>query len=49
VSPYIKFANDQRAKVIAANPGIAFTDVARKIGELWRGLSDAEKAKYKSS
>jgi hypothetical protein len=48
VSPYIKFSTQRRADVIAANPGIAFTDVARKLGEMWRGLSSAEKAKYSS-
>lgn len=46
LTPFIKFSKEQRPKVIAANPGIAFGDVGRKIGEAWRKLSDAQKAKY---
>lgn len=46
VSNFILFSNAERAKVVAANPGIAFTDVARKLGEKWRSLTDAQKAKY---
>jgi hypothetical protein len=45
-SAYIAFSIAERAKVVAANPGIAFTDVARKLGEKWRSMTAVQKAKY---
>ena len=38
------FSNAKRAEVIASNPGMAFGEVGRATGELWRGL-DAEAKK----
>ena len=32
--------------VWADDPGISFADMSKRLGELWRGLSDAEKARY---
>lgn len=45
---FMLFSKEKRPDVLAANPGIAFGDVGRKLGEMWGKLSDAEKAKYKS-
>lgn len=32
--------NDNREKIKADNPGISFTDIAKKGGELWKNLDD---------
>lgn len=45
-STYMKFANAKRSNVVKANPGLKVTEVAKKLGEMWRGMSDEEKAKY---
>ena len=46
LSPYIKFSNAMRDSVKAnvSNP----QDVSRRLGELWRGLTEEEKAKWKA-
>lgn len=46
-SSYIKFANSKRAEVKEAHPGLKVTEIAKKLGEMWRGLSDDEKKAYK--
>lgn len=40
------FSNAMREKVKADNPGIAFGEVGKKLGELWRGASAEEKAEF---
>jgi hypothetical protein len=42
---YFIFQAERRDKVKAANPGISVRDIAAKIGEEWRALSDAQKQK----
>lgn len=48
LSPYMKFAQEARKEIIAENPSLKSDIIAvgKKIGEKWRALSDAEKAKY---
>lgn len=46
-SSFMIFSKEKRPEVVAANPGMATTDVARKLGEMWRGLSEAQKQSYK--
>lgn len=48
LSPYMKFAQEARPKVLKEHPEMKsdIIGVGRKIGEMWRGLSDAEKARY---
>ena len=45
---YMKFAASQRKAIIAANPSLRsdVVAVARKLGEKWRAMSPAEKARY---
>ncbi len=44
LAAYMHFSNAKRAEVIAANPGMAFGEVGRATGELWRGLdADAKR------
>jgi hypothetical protein len=48
LSPYMKFAQEVRPKLVKENPELKsdIPGMGRKIGELWRGLSDSEKARY---
>jgi len=40
------FNMENRTKVVDENPGIAFGDVGKKLGAMWKNLSDSEKAPY---
>ena len=46
LSGFLLFSRLMRPKVRADDPGISFADMSKRLGELWRGLSDAEKARY---
>lgn len=48
LSGYMKFAQQARPQVLKNNPNLKSDIVAvgRKIGEMWRALSPAEKARY---
>ena len=48
LNPYMAFAKKARQEVLAEHPELKsdVVGVGRKIGEKWRALSDAEKAKY---
>ena len=46
LSGFLLFSREMRPKVRADDPGISFADMSKRLGELWRGLSDAEKARY---
>lgn len=48
LSPYMKFAQEARKKIIAEEPELKsdIIKVGKRIGEMWRGLSADEKAKY---
>ena len=49
MNPYMVFAQEQRAKIVKADPSRSANigGVAKEIGKLWHKLSDAEKASYK--
>ena len=40
------FSNAKRAEVKENNPGIAFGEVGKKLGEMWKGLSADEKVPF---
>ena len=44
----MKFSQENRAKVKEDNPGITFGQIGKKLGEMWRALSDKEKEAYKA-
>ena len=46
MSGFMKFSQKMRPEVMRQNPGIAFGDVGKRLGERWRALSASEKAKY---
>jgi len=45
--PYMVFCKEERPKILAKNPGMAFGEVGKALGAAWGKLSDAQKAKYK--
>ena len=47
LNAYMVFAMEVRESVKKNNPTASIIDIAKKIGALWRALSDSEKAKYK--
>lgn len=46
MSAFMFFSNANRERVKADNPGIAFGEVGRKLGELWRAATADEKKEY---
>lgn len=48
LSGYMKFAQEARPRILKENPEMKadIPGMGRKIGEMWRALSDSEKAKY---
>ncbi|KAK9917825.1 hypothetical protein WJX75_008635 [Coccomyxa subellipsoidea] len=47
-SAYIFFGSEKRPAVKAENPDLSFGDLTKKLGEMWKGLSDAEKMPYEA-
>jgi hypothetical protein len=49
-NPFMAFAQQERKKIVAENPSLKsdIGKVGKMMGERWRKLSDAEKAKYKT-
>ncbi len=47
LNAYMVFAMEVRESVKKNNPTASIIEIAKKIGEKWRAMSDAEKAKYK--
>ncbi|KAL7267762.1 Non-histone chromosomal protein 6 [Rhizina undulata] len=48
LSAYMFFANEQRENVRAENPGIAFGQVGKVLGERWKALSDKQRQPYEA-
>lgn len=44
--PYLKFAAEQRPKVLAKQPNLSFVEVAQAIGQAWQKLKPEQKAAY---
>eukprot|EP00521_Asterionellopsis_glacialis_P000194 CAMPEP_0195254948 /NCGR_PEP_ID=MMETSP0706-20130129/5350_1 /TAXON_ID=33640 /ORGANISM="Asterionellopsis glacialis, Strain CCMP134" /LENGTH=74 /DNA_ID=CAMNT_0040307709 /DNA_START=105 /DNA_END=329 /DNA_ORIENTATION=+ len=47
LSGFMLFSKENRAKVKEENPDITFGGIGKKLGEMWRALSDAEKEEFK--
>ena len=43
----MRFCKAQRPKTVAKNPKFTFGEVGKELGAKWRGMTDAQKAKYK--
>ncbi|KAK9380275.1 high mobility group box domain-containing protein [Kockiozyma suomiensis] len=48
LSAYMFFANEQRETVRSENPGIAFGQVGKLLGERWKALSAKDKIPYET-
>jgi len=48
LSAYMFFANEQRENVRAENPGIAFGQVGKVLGERWKALSEKQRGPYEA-
>jgi len=48
LSAYMFFANEQRDNVRSENPGIAFGQVGKVLGERWKALSEKQRAPYEA-
>jgi len=48
LSAYMFFANEQRENVREENPGIAFGQVGRVLGERWKALSASQREPYEA-
>jgi hypothetical protein len=46
LSAYLIYVLDTRDKLKSDNPGLSFTDIAKKQGESWSKMSEAEKSSY---
>ena len=44
---FMLFAKEHRPKVKEDNPDLTFGQLGKKLGEMWRALSDSEKEAYK--
>lgn len=49
LSSYIVFCSKMRSEIKSENPSFGPKEVTKRLGEVWRGLSDSEKASYKAS
>ena len=47
LSAFMLFAKKSRSKVQECNPGIDFTTLGKKLGEMWSKLPNPEKMKWK--
>ena len=47
LNSFMLFAKEKRESVKKNNPTAKVTEIAKKLGELWRALSNSEKQKYK--
>lgn len=45
---FMLFSKENRSKVKEENPDITFGGIGKKLGEMWRALSEKEKAAYKT-
>jgi len=46
LTAFMFFNMETRPKVVEENPGIAFGEVGKKLGAMWKNLSEDEKSPY---
>jgi hypothetical protein len=47
LSGFMLFSKENRAKIKEENPDITFGGTGKKLGEMWRALTDKEKQGFK--
>ena len=46
MSPFLFFSNEKRNQLRTEHPELKMTDISSKLGELWRNMTDEERAPY---
>ncbi|KAL2912520.1 FACT complex subunit [Polyrhizophydium stewartii] len=46
LSAFLHFSSEKRGEVISKNPGIAFTEITKELGLMWKQLDAGEREKY---
>ena len=47
LNAFMLFSQEHREEVKEENPGAPVTEIAKILGQMWRSMTDAEKAVYK--
>ena len=48
-SSYINWSTQMRPRIKQEHPSLSFSEVAKKLGEMWKKMSQEEKDKYKGT
>lgn len=48
LTPYFIFASEKREEVKSKHADLKITEISKKLGEMWKGLSQEEKDRYVS-
>lgn len=46
LNPFMKFCKEKRPELKKKNPKLTVPEQGKKLGEMWRALSNADKKKY---
>lgn len=47
MNPFMKFAKQERPKIMKSMPGAAIPAIGKELGNRWRALSEAQKAHFR--
>jgi hypothetical protein len=47
MNPFMKFAKQERPKIMASMPGAAIPAIGKELGKRWRALSESEKTRFR--
>lgn len=47
LNAFMKFTKEKRNEVVSSNPSSKVTEIASKIGALWKELSDTQRQQYR--
>ena len=47
MTPFMKFAKQERPKIMKSMPGASIPSIGKELGKRWRALSEADKGRYR--
>jgi hypothetical protein len=47
MNPFMKFAKQERPKIMKSMPGASIPAIGKELGKRWRALSEGEKGRYR--
>ena len=47
MNPFMKFAKQERPKIMKSMPGASIPAIGKELGKRWRALSEADKGRYR--